>query len=111
MSAAATYVFVGKTPQVYVHDFVAQNSFSGSGVDGGRNCATNVGCRGFEMFATITPSPYQEKYARLPRIFGSWTPSVNPAAPRATAALTSRPGGLKTLSSLGCRGFEMSQKD
>ena len=63
------------------------------------------------MSATITPSPYQEKYARLPMIFASWTPSVNPAAPRLLAFATNRAGGLNTLSNRGLRGFEMSQKD
>src|ERR1700745_4296634 len=63
------------------------------------------------MSTTRTPSAYQEKYARVPMILGSWTPSVNPAAPRSFAAATRRPGGLKTLSSLGRLGFEMSQND
>ena len=94
-----------------MHDDLAQNSFSGSREAGGRNWATNFGCRGFEMSTTSTPSAYQEKYARLPMIFGSWTPSVKPDAPRFLAAVTRRAGGLKTLSSRGLRGFEMFQKE
>src|SRR6266480_410399 len=98
MSAASTYLAVGKTPQVSLQaDLQSEPYVSGAGC--GRRRATSRGRRGLEISATRTPREYQEKYARLPRTFGSWTPDSNEVAAGST--------GPNRAIRRGLRGLEM----